>query len=265
MLSTLAFERFACVCLCTNLENLVGTLAERRVHRRVDRNLACELRVELGDIVVAAQHWLDGRLQAARQHVLPVGVLEEHVILDGLGVLGAAAQTLRHLPLHQALEQIARVRRQIGGQVDLAAQNRFDGLFAVLGGERRQTGQHVVHEGAQRPPVDRFAVAAAHQDLGRPVQQHKPVKSVKLPMEQATHTQHLHILDGAAERVRDDAIVDVLLAQTEVGQLDVTLCVQQNVLGLEIAIDDAQRVQMFQRADDLGQVETGPRQTEEKR
>lgn len=71
-----------------------------------------------------------------------------------------------------------------------------------------------------------------------------------------TRRHYLHVLNGAAESVRHDAVVDVLLAQAEIGELHVALRVQQNVLRLQITIDDAQRVQMLQRENDLGQVES---------
>lgn len=48
---------------------------------------------------------------------------------------------------------------------------------------------------------------------------------------------HSHVLDGAAEGVRDDALLDVLLAQSKVRQLDVALRVQQNILWLQVPID----------------------------
>lgn len=44
--------------------------------------------------------------------------------------------------------------------------------------------------------------------------------------------RYSHVLDGAAERVRDDALLDMLLAQPKVRQLDVALRVQQNILRL---------------------------------
>ena len=43
-----------------------------------------------------------------------------------------------------------------------------------------------------------------------------------------------HGLDGAAEGVRDGLLVDGLLAEAEVGQLDVAVRVQQDVLGLQV-------------------------------
>ena len=43
-----------------------------------------------------------------------------------------------------------------------------------------------------------------------------------------------HVLDGAAERVGHEAVLDTLLAEAEVGQLDVAGRVQQDVLRLQV-------------------------------
>ena len=48
--------------------------------------------------------------------------------------------------------------------------------------------------------------------------------------------------------------MDVLLAQAEVGDLDVAVLVQEEVLQLEVAVDDAKLVQVVDGADDLGAV-----------
>ncbi len=50
--------------------------------------------------------------------------------------------------------------------------------------------------------------------------------------------------------------VDGLLAQPEVGQLDVTFGIQQNVLRLQVSVDNALTVQVLQRQCDLGDIET---------
>lgn len=66
-------------------------------------------------------------------------------------------------------------------------------------------------------------------------------------------------LGRTAEGGRGAVGLDVLLAQAEVGEDDVTLRVQQDVLGLQVPVDDVERVQVAQRASDLGGVETSPR------
>ena len=80
-----------------------------------------------------------------------------------------------HLSLQELAYEVPGVGRQVRRQVELPLEDLLDGLLAVLGREGRRAGQHVVHERAQRPPVDGLAVARPQQDLGR------------------------HVLDGAAE------------------------------------------------------------------
>lgn len=81
------------------------------------------------------QHGLDWWLQSTCQHILPIDVPEESVCLDGLRIFGTASQSLGNLSLHETTQQISGTGSQIGRQLDLAAQNGFDRLFAVLSGE----------------------------------------------------------------------------------------------------------------------------------
>ena len=66
-----------------------------------------------------------------------------------------------------------------------------------------------------------------------------------------------HVLDRAAERVGllVARVLVVLLAQAEIGQFDVAIATEQDILGLQITINNAQTVQMGQRRGQLGQVE----------
>ena len=68
------------------------------------------------------------------------------------------------------------------------------------------------------------------------------------------------VFRSAAERVRPrNVIVDALFAQSKIGQADVTAGVEQHVLGLEIAVDDVQPVDVLKRERDLGGVEASAR------
>lgn len=48
-----------------------------------------------------------------------------------------------------------------------------------------------------------------------------------------------HILDCSAKGVRYDALLNVLLTQSEVGKLYVTLGIQQDILRLQVPIDNS--------------------------
>lgn len=52
---------------------------------------------------------------------------------------------------------------------------------------------------------------------------------------------------------------DGFLAQTEVSELDVTVCIQEDVLRLQVAIHDVKLVQMLQRQYELSRVQAHPR------
>lgn len=53
----------------------------------------------------------------------------------------------------------------------------------------------------------------------------------------------------------ENVLVSPYLAHAVVGELDVSLVVQQHVVELEVAVDDAALVQEVQRQRDLGRVE----------
>ena len=71
------------------------------------------------------------------------------------------------------------------------------------------TCQHLVDEDAEGPPVDGQPVPLALHDLGR------------------------EVLGRAAERSRCVAVMNILLAQPEIGDLYVTIVVKQEVLQLK--------------------------------
>ena len=79
-------------------------------------------------------------------------------------------------------------------------------------------------------PVDRFVVALGGNDLGR------------------------QVVRGAAKGPCD---VRHLLGKAKVGDLEVAVAVEQQILGLQVTVDDVVRVQVVQRQGDLGGVKLG--------
>lgn len=67
------------------------------------------------------------------------------------------------------------------------------------------------------------------------------------------------VLGGAAERPR---AVGQLLREAEVGDLEVAVLVEQQVLRLQVAVDDALRVQVLEGRGDLRAVEVAGRRAE---
>jgi hypothetical protein len=83
---------------------------------------------------------------------------------------------------------------------------------------------------ARAVPVDRLVVALGRDDLGR------------------------EVVGRAAQRPGD---VRHLFREAKVGDLEVAVAVEQQVLGLEVAVDDVHAVQVVEREHDLGRVELG--------
>ena len=88
--------------------------------------------------------------------------------------------------------------------------------------ERRAASQHLVEQDTQGPPVNREPVVLRPEDLRRDV--------VRCPAE----------CGGGV------ALADPFLAHPVVGELDVTLVVEEDVVQLEIPADDAPLVQVVQ-------------------
>jgi hypothetical protein len=84
------------------------------------------------------------------------------------------------------------------------------------------TCEQFKHEYSERPVVGADVVALVQDDFGR------------------------HVLGRAAERPRLATDLQ-LFGETKVDELDVAGAVEKQVLGLEVAVDDASRVQVVER------------------
>lgn len=181
-----------------------------------------------------------GRCDLLAVELVPVDVLEPGVVLDL--VRGVVPQPLRRLLLQQPRDQIVRLRvtsppqsHLRGHELALGHRRGEDAVvhhLAVGVVERRQPVDHLVDQDAQRPPVHALPVRHLPQDLGR------------------------QVLGRAAQRLRRVAL-HVLLRQAEVRDADVALGVQEEVLGLQVAVDDVVLMQMGDAQHDLGCVEFG--------
>ena len=137
------------------------------------------------------------------------------------------------LSIEQLLYQAARLIRQGGRQADWTLQNLVEQLLSVSAVKGGNANQHFIDESSQTPPVSRSSMARSCQYFGR------------------------QVLRRAAERRRRDVVVDAFLGQAEICEFDVPVRVQQDVLGFEVSIHDAKRVQILQRKGDLGSVPDG--------
>jgi hypothetical protein len=65
-----------------------------------------------------------------------------------------------------------------------------------------------------------------------------------------------HEFRRTAECARSRSVPHLLLAQTVIGNLDVTVQCEQNVVKLQISVNDAVLVEVFQSQAHLGRVES---------
>lgn len=87
-----------------------------------------------------------------------------------------------------------------------------------LGTHSYPSGEHLVQQRSQTPPIHRLSVARAIQDL------------------------RSQVLRSSAERLRASvSLRDALLAQSEVGESHVALLGQKDVFGLQIARVEEER------------------------
>lgn len=123
-------------------------------------------------------------------------------------VARSTAEALRDLSLHQTTNQIASVGREVGWKVQFALEDCFDSLLPVLSTKRRISREHIVHQGSETPPIDGFSMARASQNFRR------------------------HVFNRSTEGPSGDSLVNVLLAQTEICQLDVSLGIEKDIFWL---------------------------------
>ena len=73
------------------------------------------------------------------------------------------------------------------------------------------------------------------------------------------YSTHLrgNVIRSAAECPCLVAVIDPFLAEPKVGNLDVALGVQHDIVQLEVTVDDTPLVEVQQAKDDLGSIEPG--------
>ncbi|KAL0607182.1 LOW QUALITY PROTEIN: UPF0764 protein C16orf89 [Plecturocebus cupreus] len=165
----------------------------------------------------------------------PVGCSEPLVVLDVADPVPEVPEALGEVHLQQAPQQVLEVRADVGGEPHLPRDDLLVDLDGLLGVEGREAHGHLVGEHPQGPPVHGLVVAFTQDDLGG------------------------QILGGPAQ---GPSAAPHVLGKTEVRHLQVALLVDEEVLGLQVAVDEVKRVQVLEGQDDLGGIETGMRLSE---
>mmetsp|Transcript_58483 Transcript_58483/g.163922 ORF Transcript_58483/g.163922 Transcript_58483/m.163922 type:complete len:330 (+) Transcript_58483:68-1057(+) len=209
------------------VRDFASTLAHLGVHRRLPN----ELLLEIPDVGLPAQLRLERGVVCLLVDLAPIQVLEERMRLHFLSVGRPTAQALLWVPVQQPLQEVLADRRNVAGVGQLPLLDALEELLAIAGVEGRQAREHLVGEGADRVPIDGSSVPLPVHDLGR------------------------QVLGRAAHGLRRDVVLDPFLAQPEICDLDVAIGVEEQVLRLQIAVDDAQAVQVCDGRGHLRRVE----------
>ncbi|KAI3486482.1 hypothetical protein L1887_49883 [Cichorium endivia] len=183
---------------------------------------------KVGRVARLSQIGDDGRRDPALLERLPVHAVEPRVLLHIVCSTAQIAQTSAAVGRQEARDEIARDRVEVIGEDQLASKDLFVDQDRVGVVEGRIAGEHLEEQHAERPPVDGSAVAAALDDLGR------------------------QILGRATQR---PGAVFELLGKAKVGNLGVAVSVDEQILGLEIAIHHTVLVQVLDGEHDRRHVE----------
>ena len=223
--------------------------------------------------VLRVQLAIDPRLvrRAARVQPIPTNPAEECMCLD----LGDAPRAEALIDVaEQTLNQISRLGAQghLRWEAEVVAPvhdlpTRGHGLVAVEG---RVPDQHLVHDGADAPPVTLEAVPFLEQHLGRDVVRGadgavRQSAAVLVPVVKLCPARLLVGLrvfprrsGGLLHDLRqggEDLLVDGL-AQAEIAELHVAVAIEKKVVGLDVAVDEIGGVHSLQRQNRLRDVKS---------
>lgn len=186
--------------------------------RRSRRESGIELRhVRIIESVSKVRHVR--RLIGLLGHQIPFDEGEERVSLDG----DRRRQPLVDVPPQEPPQQVRGLGAQKRRNGELAPEDSLLRLsLAAIRVEGRSAGEQVVHEDSVTPPIGRFAVTRGFDD----------------------HLRR-HVLDRAAKGRGQLVASAEDLAEAEIDEFDVAVGVEHDVLGLEVAIDDVEAVEVL--------------------
>mmetsp|Transcript_50509 Transcript_50509/g.100836 ORF Transcript_50509/g.100836 Transcript_50509/m.100836 type:complete len:257 (-) Transcript_50509:258-1028(-) len=164
-------------------------------------------------------------LQLQRAQLVKLNLCEERMLFDAVDPALHVAEPLGPVCLQKLPNAVPRVRVHLLGEPDAALEDLLVQDHRVLIEKGRPPHQELVQQHPHRPPVHRRPVPLAANDLWR------------------------HVLWRAAERPRP---VQHHLGEAEVCDLDVAVAVEEEVLGLEVAVGDHLPVQVLQTKHNLG-------------
>ena len=181
--------------------------------------------------------------------IVPIDVPEKRMAHDLLGVGDAGAETDLGFARQEFLQDGDGVARHVDGVEGLVGENGVVDLVFVFAAEGRLLQEHLVDQHAEGPPVDCAAVFLVEEDL---VEEERVSGFLPLGLGEDTvrvgrWSRYLwcHEFGCAAEGAGGGVVPHVLFAETIVGNLDVAVEGQEDVVELEIAVDDPVLVEVL--------------------
>ena len=196
-------------------------------HRK-RRVLSCEFGVHKGNIAAILDRGDVGGSELHSGKFGPVNAREPWMLLDLLWI----NETNSGVAYQEFLEEVASLISDRRGDFELCSHDLLIHLVHILSIERRQTSQHLAHQGAEAPPVHGLAVAGALQNFWSKI------------LRSTTECRRAII-------IREET----LLGDTKVGHADVPFTGEQQVLRLEITVENTTVMEVFQAKHDFGAVE----------
>lgn len=140
---------------------------------------------------------------------------------------------MSYVKLKKTSKQRTGIIRQVFGKRHRLARDILQNFVLILAVKGRSAGEHIVNYATEAKPVGTLSVSFTGNDLGRDV-----------------FRCSTHAIGQLALRLAD-------LRESKVGELDMTVAVEQDILRLHIAIDDVAAVKILKREEQFAGVECG--------
>ena len=125
---------------------------------RVNGGPGSELFVKVGHIILTFEKRHERRRHLPLQNFIPLDTREESVFSDGESVSVPGPEPLVHRPVEQLLQDVLRVRGEVVLELELPLEHSLRDGLPVGAGEGRGSGQHVMNQDAETPPVHLLAM-----------------------------------------------------------------------------------------------------------
>jgi len=152
------------------------------------------------------------------------------VLLDVLGPGLKAAVALGEVREQQLLDESLDVAVDVAGEIELPGEDLLVDSHGIVVDKGGLSGEHLVDEDSQRPPVDSLSVALVEEYLGG------------------------NVFGGSAQSVRLEGDA---LGEPKVCNLEVTGGVEKQIFGLKVAVNEVLGVKELKDEHNVGGIEFG--------